>query len=501
MAAAPIDASMQWFWQISGSMESGPGAPSSTDHPQHPPVDVVVIGAGLAGLVAARELQSCGLSVRLLEAAPRAGGRLRRTRLEWPGGGTWVDLGGQWVGPTQTRMLALLDQAGLERFTSPHDGDTVLRFGGQRCTFSGFFQGFPEGQPPAVPQRDWQDAMAALARFNALASDLPGDDHPHTAPGAAELDRLSFQDWIDANTHTPFARWYFAYFCRAVGFLGPAEPEQVSLLHVLWGQRSAPQAEHPEDELIHGGAGALLERLLADLEPDTLRLGEPVQRIVEATGQAGQPWPVRVESTTARHPCRAVIVAMPPSQAAAMAFSPALPADRQMLQNGMAMGHCAKVLVAYDGPWWRRLGLSGIAIGDRPTIELCADSSDPRTDAGVLAAFVVGHRYRAWSELEPAARRQAVLDDLVSYFGAEAASPLAYVEQDWPREPFVGGAFAAWMPPGLWSQAGEALRRPHGRVHWAGTETATRWAGFFDGAVRSGEEAAAQVRQRLAGSH
>lgn len=470
-----------------------------------PNVDVVIVGAGLAGLTAARELQRAGRSVRVLEAAPQAGGRMRRTRLEWPGGGTWVDLGGQWVGPTQHRMLALLDQAGLERFPSPHSGATVLRFRGEGCTFSGFFQGFPEGQPPSVPQRDWDDAMAALERFNALAAGLPSDRHPQTAAGAAELDRLSFQDWIDANTHTAFARWYFAYFCRAVGFLGPAEPEQVSLLHVLWGQRSAPQAEHPEEELIHGGAGGLLAHLLAELGPEALRLGEPVRRILQDAdsdqggGDIGgtQAGPVRVESAAASHPCRAVIVAIPPSQAAPIAFSPELPADRQALQQGMAMGHCAKVLIAYASPWWRRQGLSGIAIGDLPTLELCADSSNPRAEAGVLAGFVVGHRYRTWSALADAGRRQAVLDDLESWFGPEAATPLAYVEQDWPEEPFVGGAYAAWMPPGLWSTAGEALRRPHGRVHWAGTETATRWAGFFEGAVRSGEEAAEQVLRTL----
>jgi monoamine oxidase len=480
-----------------------------------PPVDVVVVGAGLAGLTAAGALQRSGLSVRVLEAAPRAGGRLRRTRLEWPGGGTWVDLGGQWVGPTQIRMLALLDRAGLERFPSPHDGETVLHFGGERCTFSGFFQGFPEGQPPAVPQEDWDDAMQALERFNALAAALPADGHPHRAAGAVELDRQSFQDWIDANTHTPFARWYFAYFCRAVGFLGPAEPEQVSLLHVLWGQRSAPQAEHPEEELIHGGAGALLPHLLSELGAEsgldaeselgaeTVRLEEPVQRIVQDDARAAgddspaASWPVRVESSRASHPCRAVIVAMPPSQASAIAFSPELPADRLALQAGMAMGRCAKVLIAYASPWWREQGLSGIGIGDLPTLELCADSSDPRSGVGVLATFVVGHRHGVWSALDAERRRQAVLDDLVALFGPRAATPLAYQEQDWPREPFVGGAYAAWMPPGLWSAAGETLRRPHGRVHWAGTETATRWAGFFDGAVRSGEEAAEAVRRAL----
>lgn len=472
----------------------------SAEKPLQPPVDVVVVGAGLAGLTAAIDLQGAGLRVRVLEATAQAGGRLRRTRLEWPGGGTWVDLGGQWVGPTQRRMLARLDRAGLKRFPSPHRGETVLHFGGERCTFSGFFQGFPEGQPPGIPPQDWADAMAALERFNTLAAGLPADGHPHTAPGAAELDQLSFQDWIAANTHTPFARWYFAYFCRAVGFLGPAEPEQVSLLHVLWGQRSAPQAEHPEDELIHGGAGALLPPLLHQLGPGTVQLDEPVQRILqESAPDGGAPWPVRVESARASHPCRAVIVAMPPSQAAAVAFSPALPADRQALQEGMRMGRCAKVLVAYSSPWWRRHGLSGIGIGDLPTLELCADSSDPREEEGVLAAFVVGHRHSAWSVLEAEQRRRAVLADLVALFGPEAATPQAYREQDWTQEPFVGGAYAAWMPPGLWSTAGEALRRPHGRVHWAGTETATRWAGFFDGAVRSGEEAAEQVCRRLSG--
>ena len=137
-------------------------------------------------------------------------------------------------------MLALLDRHGIRRFES-HAGDTVLLFGGTRCTFAGFFQGFPEGQPPAVPGADWDDAMEALERFQALVAQLP-EGHPHHHPAAAELDRRSFQDWIDETTHTPFAAWYFAYFCRAVGFLGPAEPEQVSLLHVLWGQRTASRA-------------------------------------------------------------------------------------------------------------------------------------------------------------------------------------------------------------------------------------------------------------------
>jgi monoamine oxidase len=462
-------------------------------------VDVVVVGAGLAGLVAAGQLRNAGLGVTVIEAAPSAGGRMLRSRLPLgdPGHTAWVDLGGQWVGPTHTRFLALLNGYGLRRFPSPHSGETVLCFAQQRCTFAGFFQGFPEGQPPAVSSVDWADAMQALAAFQRLVDSLP-PGHPQGHPEAAALDRLSFQDWIDAHTHTPFAAWYFAYFCRAVGFLGPAEPDQVSLLHVAWGQRTAPQGEHPEQELIHGGAGQL-PALLAEELGDTLVLAEPV-RAIQQQGPPSDPGDepsVLVITDRATYPCRAAIVAMAPAMAGAIRFSPALPADRCALQEGMAMGACAKVLVTYRQPWWREEGLSGIAIGDRPWVELCADSSDPETELGVLAAFVAGRRYQAWAQLPETRRRQAVLEDLAAFFGPPALAPLAYVEKDWPRQEFIGGAFAGWMPPGLWTRSGAALLRPHGRVYWAGTETAERWPGFFEGAVRSGETAAAAVTALL----
>jgi monoamine oxidase len=462
--------------------------------------DVIVVGAGLAGLVAARELRGAGLSVRVIEAAPAVGGRMVRAPLtpagEGPSGGhipAWIDLGGQWVGATHSRFRSLLEEHGLRRFPSPHDGETVLCFGTHRCTFSGFFQGFPEGQPPAVPAQDWDDAMQALGRFQELVASLP-EGHPHHHPDAAALDRLSFQDWIEAHTHTPFAAWYFAYFCRAVGFLGPAEPDQVSLLHVAWGQRTASQGDHPEEELIHGGAGQL-PALLAEGLGDALVLGEPVREIEQPGGSSG-PDPegaVTVTTDKASHQARAVIVAMPPAMAGAIRFTPGLPADRLALQEGMAMGRCAKVLVAYDRPWWREAGLAGIGIGDRPWVELCADSSDPETGLGVIAAFVAGRRRERWSALDAGQRRAAVLGDLAAYFGPRALEPLDYVEKDWPQEPYVGGAFAGWMPPGLWTRSGDALLRPHGRVFWAGTEVAERWPGFFEGAVTSGERAAADV--------
>jgi monoamine oxidase len=274
--------------------------------------------------------------------------------------------------------------------------------------------------------------------------------------------------------------------CRAVGFLGPAEPSQVSLLHILWGHKSASQGENPEAELLHGGAGQIPQKIAAELG-DSLLLGEPVVHIAQDdTG-------VEVTTTKGKYQGKFAIVAMPPHLAGRITYSPPMPPLRQQLTQRVPMGTCCKLLISYDRPFWRDKGLAGIGLGNTTWIELCADSSDPTTGVGVIASFVVGDRYAKWIALSAEERRQGVLSDLALYFGEEALSPESYDEVDWPREQWVGGGYAAFMPPGVWTSFGQALSTPVGRIHWAGTEMATRWAGFFDGAIRTGESAAAAI--------
>ncbi|MGL5080481.1 MAG: flavin monoamine oxidase family protein [Microcoleaceae cyanobacterium] len=448
--------------------------------------DCIVVGGGLSGLIAARNLHRSGQSVLLIEARDRIGGRMHGRQLE---SGQWTDLGGQWVGPTQHRFLALLDEYRVRRFPSPVHGRTVLLFNGERYEFNGFFQGFSEGEIPGVPEAEWRDATEAWERFQVLSSAMP-PGHPSMGDQNQLLDSDTFARWIKENTKTDFGYWYLAYMARAVGFLGPAEPNQVSLLHVLWGQNCAPQSEHPEAELLHGGAGQIPGKIAAELG-ERIKLNEPVFCIHQ--NEAG----VEVETAHNHFAAKFVIVAMPPHLAGKISYDPPMPPLRQQLTQRMPMGCCAKLLISYETPFWREKGLAGIGLGNCPWIELCADSSDPESGKGVIATFVACDRYKYWRPMSDADRRSAVLSDLATYFGEEALSPVTYEEADWPAEPWTGGGYAAFMPPGVWTTFGEAIAAPVGRIYWAGTEIADRWPGFFEGALLTGEAAAETIQAHL----
>ena len=263
--------------------------------------DCVVIGAGLSGLISARNLHRSGKSVLVMEARDRIGGRMHGRRLA---SGQWIDLGGQWVGPTQHRILALLDEYGVRRFPSPTHGRTVLVFNGDRHEFRGLFMGYHECEVPGVTDAEGRDVTEGWERFHAISQAL-GMGHPIAGEQNQRLDSDTFARWIEENTQTEFGRWYFAYMSRAIGFMGPAEPNQVSLLHVLWGQKCAPQSEHPEAQLIHGGAGQVPAKIAAELG-DRIRLGEPVLCVHHhETG-------VEIVTAHNRFAARFTIVATPP---------------------------------------------------------------------------------------------------------------------------------------------------------------------------------------------
>ncbi len=445
--------------------------------------DVLVVGAGLAGLVAARDLAAAGRSVLVLEARDRVGGRIVNEEIT---AGKVVEMGGQWAGPTQDRLLELATELKVATFPTYDTGKKVLHFNGKRGTYTGAI--------PRINPLVLADVGRAQARLESLARKVP-TDAPWTAVGAAKHDSQTFETWVRRNTASASARMLLTLGAEAVF---AAEPGDLSLLHVLFYSHSGGSFQRlidttggAQQDRFVGGSALIAERLAAALG-DLVRLEAPVGRI-EVRGD-------KVTATTpaGRFEGRQVIVTVPPLLAGRIEYEPAMPSWREQLTQRTPMGSVIKCQVLYDEPFWRREGLCGQATGDGAGSRVVFDNSPPDGSPGVLLAFLEGDEARRLGREPLAVRRQAVVDSLVRYFGPRAASPERYLERDWQQEKWTGGCYGTLFGPNVWTRYGHALREPVGPIHWAGTETATSWAGYMEGAVQSGAAAAQVVLRSLA---
>jgi monoamine oxidase len=192
-----------------------------------------------------------------------------------------------------------------------------------------------------------------------------------------------------------------------------------------------------------------------------------------------------------------VVVAIPPATAGHVRFEPKLPAARAALNHHVPQGTLLKVAAVYDRPFWREQGLTGSAVSLEGPVNFTVDDSPPDGSLGAIFGFVGGGEARRFSKLGARRRRTEVLDQYAQMFGSEARSPRLFFETNWRVSPWSRGGPVALFGTGALNSLGPALRKPVGKVHWAGTETSDFWMGYMDGAVRSGERVARELLAEL----
>lgn len=403
-------------------------------------LDAIVVGAGLSGLVCARRLFAAGAKIAVLEARDRVGGRLFSGRVA----GALVDLGGQWMTPGQSRLEALARELGVGIERHDRSGRALAdQRGGLRAAFAQWF------------------AMRRIERL----MEQPG----------RELDRQGLAEFL-RTIKNPIARERIGLHADLVF---ATDPSTLSLLYYLHAMHATAgfRPQGTDEFRFAGGAQRLAERL-GDEVGDRVHINEPVTSIVQTQDS------ISVNGYEARR----AVLAIPPRLVGGIAVE-LPPAARQYVEHSFG-GPVVKCFAAYERAFWRERGLSGESYHVRGTVRATVEiaGSPP-----ALLGFVVGAEAARWPARDPAERRADVLATFAQLTGRAPPDrpPLDYLEYDWGSDRWSAGCVPG-LPPGVLS-AGARWREPLGRLHVAGTESATRWPGYMEGAIEAGERAAGEV--------
>jgi monoamine oxidase len=440
--------------------------------------EVIIVGAGFAGITAALKLVEEGIEVVVLEARNRVGGRVYSIENEQ---GIQVDLGAQWIGPSMKRMHRLIEQEGLTKVKTYHKGKSNY-FLADKVRFGHGY--FPPLSLLYIADR-WQFINKVTQKFGHIDPAAPWN-----SLNANRLDAENMESFIQNNVYTKLGKAYWHIFLKEALCM---EPSEVSLLDVLWGWRTNGTMGNTfaaEKEWIKESAYSLIVKLASKLRGRVV-LQSPV-RSIEYNAHS-----VTVKTDKETWKGKRVIVAIPPVLAGRITYIPPMPSNREKLIQKLQQGAVFKCMVSYDRPFWREDGYSGLGYYDDGPVKATLDSSPPDRHEGLLIALVSGKDAKHFSQITEEQRKQSVLTCLERAFGRKAQNPIAYTDKDWSADEWSMGGYGAHFKPGILAQYGPFLYESVGAVHWAGSETATEYRLFMEGAIQSGERAAAEVLRHV----
>ncbi|WP_203580294.1 flavin monoamine oxidase family protein [Microbacterium hibisci] len=447
--------------------------------------DVVIVGAGAAGTTAANELKKAGLSVVVLEARDRVGGRLWTDVVD----GAMLEIGGQWVSPDQDALKETLAELGLETYSRYREGESVyIGKDGELTRFTGeIFPVAPETEKEIVRLIEVLDGLVAQI----------DPDKPWEHPDAEALDRISFEAWLEGQTDDQEARDNIALFIAGAMLTKPAYA--FSALQALLMAASAGSFSHLVDadfildERVVGGLQQV-PLLLAERLGDDVILDQPVTEVHWSDPSTGDGTGVRVVTDNGLEVrARFVILAHAPILYPWIEFQPALPRLKQQMHQHISMGFVIKVHAVYDRPFWREQGLSGTAFSPYEISHEAYDNTNHGDERGTLVGFVSDRNADDLFRVSAEERRERILESLSHYYGPEAKNPLVYFESDWGAEEWTRGAYAASFDLGGLARYGADLRTPVGPIHFACSDMAGAGYQHVDGAIRMGRLVAANI--------
>ena len=446
------------------------------------PIETIIIGAGFAGIAAAKKLHKANKSFIILEARDRIGGRTLTQSLDC---GATIDLGAQWIGPDQHLIWEWVKSTNTPTYECYDTGKNILSINQKTSQYKGTI--------PNVDPLSLIGLGLAINKFNKLSQEIPLET-PWTHANAKKWDGMTVATWMDKQRLTSKAK---ALFATAIETVFATEPDEISFLGALFYAHSGKNLDTlfavtggAQQTLLFNGAQQLLKDVAQPFN-DRILLDQAVKNI-EVDDHS-----VTVKTENGKFTSKHCIVTLPPALMNSIAFEPILPQMKAQLYQRMPMGAAMKCFCIYEKPFWRKKGLSGQIVTDTHPVRVTFDCSKDDNSHGILLCFVEGQAARDFIDIPPAERQQQITEGLAKYLGKEALAPIEYIDKCWTEEEYSRGCYAGLMPPGVLSKFKDTIRRPYKRIRFAGTETATEWNGYLDGAIQSGYREAAAILKMM----